>query len=120
MPYSSDQMSLPGHGTFDPWRERVPIVNFQDGKYSMDLSILLFVEGKTKVGMPQAPKRLPNAPLGSCYNCGGDHLIKDCPYQKQPRLNHTTPTLAFLLRYFLECGIKHLVPNYLLNPKNKG
>ena len=65
--------------------------------------------------MPQAPKIPPNVPLGPCYNFGGDHLIKDCPYPKQSRLNQA---LQALMRYYLECGIKHVVLGYPLNPYN--
>ena len=67
-------------------RERT-LVNFQDGQYSMDLNTLLFIVGQAKARMPQASKRPPNAPLGPWHNCGGDHLIKDCPFPKQLRLN---------------------------------
>ena len=58
-------------------------------------------------------------PLGPCYNFSGDHLIKDCPYPRQPRPNlaNNVPALA---RYCLECRIKHLVSDCSLNPDKKG
>ena len=58
-------------------------------------------------------------PLGPCYNCLGDHLIKDCPYPRQPRQNPTNNVFA-LARYCLDCGSKHLVSDCLLNPNKKG
>ena len=62
------------------------------------------------------PKRAPNLPLGMCFNCLQNHLIKDCPYPRQTR---KTNALLALARYCLECGIKHLVFDCPLNPKKK-
>ena len=96
------------------------MVSFQDGQFNMDYNTLMFIAGQAKARMPQAPKRPPNAPLGPCYNCGGDHLIKDCPYPRQPRQNQALPAVPALARYCLECGIKHLVSDCPLNPDQKG
>ena len=69
--------------------------------------------------MPMASKRPPNAPLGPCYKCGGDHLIKDCPYPRQPRPCNVSSVVPALTRYCLDCGIKHVVPDCPLNPDKK-
>ena len=85
----------------------------------MDLNTLMFIANQARLPVAQGPKRAPNLPLGPCYNCSGDHLIKDCPYPRQPRPNpaNNVPALA---RYCLECGIKHLVSDCSLNPDKKG
>ena len=44
-------------------------------------------------------------------------MIKDCPYLHQPRSTHGVLDLT---RYYVECAIKHLVPECPLNPENKG
>lgn len=85
----------------------------------MDLNTLMFIAGQARPQMPMAPKRPPNAPLGPCYNCGGDHLIKDCPYPHQPRQGNVSPAVPALTRYCLDCGIKHVVPDCPLNPDKK-
>ena len=87
---------------------RNPLVTFSKGQFSMDLNTLMFIANQARLPAAQGPKRAPNLPLGPCYNCSGDHLIKDCPYPRQPRPNPANNVLA-LAKYCLECGIKHLV-----------
>ena len=84
----------------------------------MDLNTLMFIAGQNR--MPMAPKRAPNLPLGPCFNYSENHLIKDYPYPRQPRQTNATLAIPALARYFLECGIKHLVYDCPLNPKKKG
>ena len=97
---------------------RNPQVRYHEGQFNMDLNTLLFIAGQNR--MPMAPKRAPNLPLGPCFNCSENHLIKDCPYPRQPRQTNVNPIVLALARYCLECGIKHLVSNCLLNPEKKG
>ena len=85
------------------------MVNYQEGQYNMDLNTLMFIAGQARPQMLMAPKRPPNAPLGPCYNCSGDHLIKDCPYPRQLRQGNVSSLVPSLTRYYLDCGIKHLV-----------
>ena len=98
---------------------RNPPLTFSKGKFSMDLNTLMFIANQARLPIAQGPKQAPNLPLGPCYNCLGDHLIKDCPYPRQPRPNPTNNVPA-LVRYCLECGIKHLVSDCSLNPDKKG
>ena len=56
---------------------------------------------------------------GACYNCGGDHWARDCPYPRQPRPNQANPTIPTLAWYYLECGIAHLVTDCPHNPNKK-
>ena len=84
----------------------------------MDLNTLMFIAGQNR--MPMAPKRAPNLPLGLCFNCSKNHLIKDCTYPRQPRQTNVTPAIPALARYCLECGIKHLVSDCPLNLEKKG
>ena len=93
------------------------MVSFQEDKYSMDLNTLMLTSWQENEKNPQAPKRMPNALLEPCYNCGGDQLIDDFLYPHQLRHNQALPPLA---RYCLECGITNLVIECPLNPKNKG
>ena len=113
-PYVDDQMTSTNNVTSNLWRVP-PLVNHHGDQFCMDLRMLMFIVGQEKVGMPQVPKRPPNVPLGPCYHCGGDHLIKDCPYLHQPRSTHGVPDLT---RFCVECAIKHLVSECPLNPKN--
>ena len=98
---------------------RNPLVTFYEGQFSMDLNTLMFITNQARLPLAQGLKGAPNLPLGPCYNCSRDHLIKDCPYPRQPRPNPTNnvPVLAI---YYLDCGIKHLVSDYSLNPNKKG
>ena len=86
----------------------------------MNLDTLMFIVGQVKARMPQTPKRPPNALMGPYYNVWSDHLIKDCPYSKQPRPNLSLPTKLALIKYCLDFKIKHLMKECLLNSKNKG
>ena len=71
--------------------------------------------------MKQASKQPQNAPQGPCYNCKSyDHWARDCPSPKQPRPPPTNPTIPTLARYYLECGITHLVADCPHNPDKKG
>ena len=98
---------------------RNPPVTFSEGQFSMDLNTLMFIANQARLPAAQGPKRAPNLPLGPCYNCSGDHLIKDCPYPRQPRPNPTNNVPAFA-KYCLDCGIKHLVFDCSLNLDKKG
>ena len=95
----------------EPIRDwRTPPVTFNEGQYNMDHNTLMFIAGQGRQQQPNAyPKRAPNAPLGPCYNCAGEHLIKDCPFPRQPRQVESI-VVPMLARHCIECGIKHLVP----------
>ena len=89
----------------------------------MDMNTLMFIagQGRQQSPMSAAPTKRPqNAPLRPCYNCSGDHLMKDCPYPRQSRPNQIVPTVPALSRYCLDCGIKHLVSDCPLNPDKAG
>ena len=60
---------------------RTPHVALPKGQFNMDLNTLTFIAGQTR--MPMVPKRALNLPLGPCYKCSGDHLIRDCPHPRQ-------------------------------------
>ena len=96
-------------------------MTFHEGQYNMDHNTLMFIAGQQRQQQhPNAyAKRAPNAPLGPCYNCAGEHLIKDCPFPRQPRQTETS-TIPVLARFSIDCGIKHLVGDCPSNPdRNK-
>ena len=94
---------------------RTPPLNFTDGQYSMDLNTLMFIAGGQPPRPPMQPKRTPASPLGPCYRCGGEHLIRDCPELAQPR--QTNAGLVPALTWFcVDCGIKHLISDCPTNP----
>ena len=88
---------------------------------NMDHNTLMFIAGQQR--QQQQPnayiKRAPNAPLEPCYNSTGEHLIKDCPFPRKLRQTETA-IVPMLIRYCMECGIKHLVADCPSHPeKNK-
>ena len=85
----------------------------------MDLNTLMFIPNQARLPTTQGLKQVLNLPLGPCYNCLGDHLIKDCPYPRQPRPNPTN-NVSMLAMYYSNCGMKHLVFDYLLDLDKKG
>ena len=97
------------------------MVTFQDGQYNMDLNTLLFIVGQGRGGMPQASKKLQNAPQGPCCNCGSyDLLSRDCSSPRQPRHGQANLAILALARYCLECGITHLVADCPHNLAKRG
>ena len=96
---------------------RTPPVTFHEGQYNMDHNTLMFIAGQQR--QQQQPnayaKRAPNAPLGPCYNCAREHLIKDCPFPRQPRQTEAS-TIPVLAKFCVDCGIKHLVGDCPSNP----
>ena len=76
---------------------RNPQVSYLDGQFNMDLNTLMFIAGQNR--MPMAPKRAPNLPLASCFNCLEDHLIKDYLYPRQPRETNVVPAILDFVRY---------------------
>ena len=61
---------------------RNPSMTFSKGQFSMDLNTLMFIVSQASLLAALGPKQAPKLPLGPCYNCLGDHLIKDCPYPR--------------------------------------
>ena len=59
-PYIEEQTYILEEGSLD--LGQVPMVTFQDKQYNMDLNTLLFVAGQGRGEMPQASKKLKNAP----------------------------------------------------------
>ena len=49
----------------------------------------------------------PRTTPGPCYECGGDHWVKDCPNLKGEL--KPVPKIPPLMRGCEDCGIKHLV-----------
>lgn len=102
------------------------------GQYNLDLNTLWFVaNGGTRPGGQPGPRpyrpRPPTsaAPPGPCFNCGGDHWVRDCPHPRKerpttPTLPPPAPSLPPLTRFCLDCGIKHFVQDCPKNPDNKG
>lgn len=107
------------YGYLEEEREwiRYPNTSYQDGQVNMDWKTLMFTVGHIR--MPMAPKRAPNEPLGPCSNCGGDHLIKDCPFPRQPRPQVPKNNISLLTKYCIDCGIKHLVIDCPMHPNKK-
>ena len=58
------------------WTRNSP-VTFSKGQFSMDLNTLMLIANQARLLAAQGPKQAPNMPLGPCYNCSRDHLIKD-------------------------------------------
>ena len=79
-------------------------VSYHERKFNMDLNTLMLIVGQNRLFME--PKRVPNLPLGLCYNCLENHLIKNCLYPRQPRKTNVAPIVLALAGYCLECGIK--------------
>ena len=127
-PYASESIVSPWEESSEPWKtssmqtSSMPFT-YQEGQYNMDHNTLMFIAGQGRQqssGMPRRPPQ-PPAPLGPCYNCGGDHLIRECPHPRQPRQQQqgVTSAVPALARYCLECGIKHLVMDCPLNPERR-
>ena len=74
-PYEDE--AYPSQVMEDPDWSRTPQFSYQDEPFNLDWNTLMFIAGQNR--MPMAPNRAPNAPLGPCYDCVGDHLIKNCP-----------------------------------------
>ena len=94
-----------------------------DGSYQMDHKTLIFIanqgarpQGGGQQIRPYRPNQGP--PPGTCYNCGGDHWVRDCPNPKteRPTFNGVPP----LIRTCADCGIKHFVQDCPMKPENKG
>ena len=76
---------------------------------------------KTARPMGQRPyKAGPNqgTPPGPCYNCGGDHWVRDCPHPRRER--NGEPGVPPLTRYCADFGIKHLVQDCPIQADKKG
>ena len=93
-----------------------------DGSYQMDHKTLMFIanqgarpQGGGQQIRPYRPNQGP--PPGTCYNCGGDHWVRDCPNPKtkRPTFNGVPP----LIRTCADCGIKHFVQDCPMKPENK-
>ena len=106
---------LPLHESFKTWRT-FPM-SFNKIWYSMGWNVLMFIVNQQRSSL--GTKRNMLSPLGIWYNCGGDHLIKNCLYPRQPQPNPTYQ-VSILTKYWLECGIKHLVSDFSLNLEKKG
>ena len=76
---------------------RNPPVTFFESQYSMDLKTLMFIANQARLPTAQGPKKAPNLPLGPCYNCSWDHLIKDCLYQ-----GNLDQTLVIICMHWLD------------------
>ena len=63
---------------------------------------------------PDGPR--PYKPLlaGPCYDCDGNHWIRDCPNRRNKS------NIQPLNRFCEDCGTKHLVQDCPSNPKVKG
>ena len=78
-PYGEELSYDPSDDKMD-WSQ-TPYISIPKGQFNMDLNTLMFIAGQTRVSM--VPKRASNLPLGPCYNCSSDHLIRDCPHPRQ-------------------------------------
>ena len=78
-----EDKAYPSQVMEDPDWSRTPQFSYQDEPFNLDWNTLMFIAGQNR--MPMAPNRAPNAPLGPCYDCGGDHLVKNCPYPSRRR-----------------------------------
>ena len=83
------------------------------GRYQMDHNTLWFIaNGMQRQSGPRGPqpyKGGPNqaVPQGPCYECGGNHWIRDRPNPRREKKSELGVPL--LSRSCIECGIKHLV-----------
>ena len=71
--------------------------------YQMDQNTLMFI-ANGGIGRPMANQNqrlYKPSVVGPCYECGGDHLIKDCPNRR----NQIPP----IKRFCVDCAIKHLI-----------
>ena len=74
----------------------------------------------SRPGGPQPYRSGPNqaAPPGPCYECGGNHWIRDCSnLRREKKGEQGVPLLS---RSCIECGIKHLVQDCPLLAEKKG
>ena len=86
-------------------------------------TLWLIANGMQRQPGPMGPRPYragPNqgTPPGPCYDCGGEHWIRDCPNPKRERKGE--PGVPPLTRYCGDCGIKHLVQDYLVQADKKG
>ena len=95
MPYGEEDSCSQSEEGLD-WPRNAQ-VSYHEGQFNMDLNTLMFIAGQNR--MPMAPKRAPNLPLGPCFNCSKNQLIKDCLYPRQPRQMNATPAIPALARY---------------------
>ena len=90
-----------------------PSVVVPEGRYHMDHNTLWFIAngGVHQRGgpgpRPYKPGPTQGEPRGPCYNCQGDHWIRDCPHPRTERPPATG--IPPLMRTCVDCGIKHLV-----------
>ena len=95
-----------------------------EGRYQMDHNTLWLIangiERQSRPGVPRPYKGGPNqiAPPGPCYDCGGNHWIRDCPNPRREKKNESGVPL--LSRSCIECGIKHLVQDCPVLAEKKG
>ena len=60
-----------------------------EGQYQMDHNTLWFIaNGMARPIGPNEPRPYKLGPslalpLGPCFNCGGDHWVRDCPYPRK-------------------------------------
>ena len=80
--------------------EEYPIIEEYGDDYTRPLMIM-------GMGRGQAPEGfVRKLPMGTCYNCQGDHYIKDCPHELKPRFKEGP--WPKVLRFCADCGIEHL------------
>lgn len=96
----------------------------------MDHNTLWFIANgmERPVGLP-GPRPYksgpsPAAPPRPCFNCGGDHWVRDCTFPRKERLiapgPPIVPSLPPLIRHCVDCGVKHFIQDCSMNSENKG
>ena len=91
----------------------VPYVPYHDDgyytniMYEEDLTQPLMIMGTGWGRAPDAFARRNPISNGACYQCEGDHFIRDCPIESSKRGNREPPWPR-VLRLCGGCGIDHL------------
>lgn len=89
-----------------------PLTSFQK-------EIIIANELSRQGGQPgPRPYESGGTPLGPCFHCGEAHWVRDCPYPRKEKPE--VPVFPPLTRYYIDCGIKHLVQDCPMNHNVKG
>ena len=92
----------------------MPMMPDIETSYQMDHKTLMFIANGGATQPVQATNQRFKPAIVSCYDCGGDHYVKDCPNQKER--NSFPPFRQFCG----DCGVKHLIQDCPSNLEAKG
>lgn len=114
-----NQPQLPNAGILG-YGTQFPLNQNSNGSYQMDHKTLMFIaNGLDEQKRSMGPRLYnPRTTPGPCYECGGDHLIRDCHNLKTKLKSESE--ISPLMRGCNDCGIKHLVPDCPLIQTKQG